>query len=145
MYQNIKKAFTLVELIVVITILAILATVAFISFQWYALIARDSARLSDLSSMEKILTLYNEKNWSYPSPDTSTNITYSWATAWTQWVFGTSAYTESSSMSEVPVDPVTGLEYTYSITANGQEYQLWSVLENTTSLNNISSLYAWTQ
>lgn len=46
-----KKAFTLVELIVVITILAILGTIAFISLQGYSAQARDSKRITDVSSL----------------------------------------------------------------------------------------------
>jgi MSHA pilin protein MshA len=140
-----KKAFTLVELIVVITILAVLATVAFISFQWYALSARDSTRLADLNSITKVLELYNVKHWKYPNPDAQTNITYSGSTAWTQWVFGISSYSDGSSMSNVPVDPVTGLEYAYSVTAARQEYSLAAVLENPISSKLSQSTFAWTQ
>lgn len=50
-----NKGFTLVELIVVITILAILWTIAFISLQWYSSDARDSTRISDTASMNKVL------------------------------------------------------------------------------------------
>ncbi len=63
-----KQAFTLVELIVVITILAILSTVAFVSFQWYAQLSRDSVRLSDMKSMEKVLKLYHLTQWEYLDP-----------------------------------------------------------------------------
>lgn len=140
-----KKAFTLVELIVVITILAVLATVAFVSFQWYSQSARDSARLADIQSMTKVLELFKVKNSKYPNPDSKTNITYSWAIAWSQWVFGTSAYPNSVSMSNIPVDPVTGLEYPYSRTANWQEYQIAAVLENPITTNLTQSTYAWTQ
>jgi len=140
-----KKAFTLVELIVVITILAVLATVAFISFQWYALSARDSTRLADLNSITKVLELYNVKHWKYPNPDAQTNITYSWSTAWTQWVFGISSYSDWSSMSNVPVDPVTGLEYPYSVTSSRWEYSLAAVLENPVSSKLSQSTFAWTQ
>jgi len=140
-----KKAFTLVELIVVITILAVLATVAFISFQWYALSARDSTRLADLNSITKVLELYNVKHWKYPNPDAKTNITYSGSTAWTQWVFGISSYSDWSSMSNVPVDPVTGLEYPYSVTSSRWEYSLAAVLENPVSSKLSQSTFAWTQ
>ena len=57
-----KKAFTLVELIVVITILAILSTIWYISFQWYGLSSRDSVRLNDMKSIEKVLWLYRLTN-----------------------------------------------------------------------------------
>ena len=51
-YTN--KAFTLVELIVVVTILAILGTIAFISLQGYSKDARNSTRIVDMKSVEKV-------------------------------------------------------------------------------------------
>ncbi len=50
--KNLKRWFTLVELIVVITILAILGSIAFISLQGYSGDARNSKRTSDLGSLE---------------------------------------------------------------------------------------------
>jgi hypothetical protein len=38
-------------------------------------------------------------------------------------------------MSNVPVDPVTGLEYPYSVTSSRQEYSLATILENPVSSN----------
>ena len=49
--HNTNKGFTLVELIIVITILAILGTIWFVSFQWYTADARDTKRVTDLSSL----------------------------------------------------------------------------------------------
>lgn len=55
--KNLKKWFTLVELIVVITILAILGTIAFISLQWYSSDARNSKRVSDLGSISTAMSI----------------------------------------------------------------------------------------
>jgi len=140
-----NKAFTLVELIVVITILAVLATVAFVSFQWYAASSRDSVRLADITSMEKLIALHKVKEWKYPNPNEAIWITYSWSLAWTQWVFWTNSYTNNTSLSEVPVDPITGLPYAYSITNTKQQYQLATVLEWEISKNISSQTYAWDQ
>ena len=60
-----KKAFTLVELIVVITILAILWTIAFISLQWYSREARDSKRIQDIRSLLTKLNVENVKGTPY--------------------------------------------------------------------------------
>lgn len=49
--RNMKKGFTLVELIVVIVILAILATIAFISLRDYPVQARDSKRISEIGAL----------------------------------------------------------------------------------------------
>ena len=140
-----KKAFTLVELIVVITILAVLATIAFISFQWYAASSRDSVRLADMKSMEKVNTIFKQTTGKYPIPNDNTSITYSWSTAWMQWVFWQNSYWDMISMSNVPTDPLTQLPYAYSVTAARQEYQMATVLENTVSLNLNSQIYAWDQ
>ena len=139
-----KKAFTLVELIVVITILSVLATVAFISFQWYAASSRDSVRLSDIKSMEKVINLYRLTNSKYPTPNAETSITYSGSTAWIQWVFGTNSYTKNTNLSDVPVDPITELPYAYSVTNRKNEYQIAAVLEWEVSNSSIQT-YAWTQ
>lgn len=56
-----KKAFTLVELIVVITILAILWTISFISLSWYSAEARDSKRLSDTTSLLSKINIENTR------------------------------------------------------------------------------------
>ncbi|MDD2907282.1 MAG: type II secretion system protein [Candidatus Gracilibacteria bacterium] len=56
-----KKAFTLVELIVVITILAILGTIAFISLEGYSGEARDSKRLNDVNNIFKKISLERVK------------------------------------------------------------------------------------
>jgi hypothetical protein len=48
-------------------------------------------------------------------------------------------------MSNVPVDPVTALEYPYSVTADGQEYELAAVMENLGASLITSSTYAGTQ
>lgn len=140
-----KKAFTLVELIVVITILAILATIGYTSFQWYKVSSRDSVRLSDIKSMEKILDLYEIKKWKYPLPVSPQTVTYSWSLLWSQWSFGTTAYTSNISLSNVPSDPVTWLSYAYSVTNTNREYQLAAVLEGALSFNSINNLYAWTE
>lgn len=49
--KNLKKGFTLVELIVVIVILAILATIAFISLRDWPVKARDGKRVSEIGTL----------------------------------------------------------------------------------------------
>jgi prepilin-type N-terminal cleavage/methylation domain-containing protein len=57
--KKLNKAFTLVELIVVITILAILATISYIYLNNYTIDARDTARLTDINSINKALKVYH--------------------------------------------------------------------------------------
>ena len=70
---NIKKWFTLVELIVVISILWILATIGFISYSWYLLWVRDSNRLAQLEWLTKWLNV-SLINWRLPFPENKINI-----------------------------------------------------------------------
>lgn len=127
-----KKAFTLVELIVVITILAVLATVAFISFQGYASSSRDSVRITDISLVDKSLWLLQTKWDTLPLPDSAINISYSGSLLWTQWFFGESAYKQTS-MTSAPKDPVTHNYIVYRLNENNSAYQLWIWLENSTT------------
>lgn len=124
-----QKAFTLVELIVVITILAILWTIAFISLQWYSLQARDSTRISDLSSIKTSLELFHLEAGKYPQPTDWVNITYSWAIVWNQWTFWDSVYNNVGKLDKIPKDLATDKLYTYSVTATKNQYQLWWMIE----------------
>jgi prepilin-type N-terminal cleavage/methylation domain-containing protein len=127
--SGLNQAFTLVELIVVITILAILWTIAFISFQNYTSNARDWVRIADLNSIKKNLELFITEKWFYPTPDNVTNITYSWAIAWSQWTVWDNVITNLARLNKKPTDPLTNSEYTYSITNAKTEYQLSSINE----------------
>jgi len=125
-----KTAFTLVELVVVIIILSILWTIAFIALQWYSTQARDSSRITDLSSMKSSLELFQLDSGKYPLVTDWVNIVFSWATVWTQWTFWENVYKNVDKLSKLPVDPISEREYTYSTTSNRYEYQLWGILES---------------
>ena len=125
-----KNAFTLVELIVVITILAILWTIAFISLQWYSKDARDSIRISDISSIKTSLELFHLNSGKYPLPDDKQIVDYSTETLWYQWNFWTTVISSlSRSMSEVPTDPLTAKKYIFSVANNKNEFEILSLLE----------------
>ncbi len=135
--QKTKKnnAFTLVELIVVIVILAILATIAFLSFSSQSGSARDSTRLSDISSIKKSVEMYNVNAWTYPTPDYAYSYTYSWGIIWNQWTIWDSAYKMlQKNLSKKVVDPLKWSEYDYSLASNKREYQVAWDFENPTSL-----------
>jgi prepilin-type N-terminal cleavage/methylation domain-containing protein len=141
-----KKAFTLVELIVVITILTILGTIAFITLEWYSKDARDSTRISDLSSMKTSLELFHLDAGKYPVTTDWFTITYSGSEVWSQWTFWVNTFNNVSKLDKIPVDPLTEKEYTYSVTKTKQEYQLswimeWDELVNLSLTNQAN---AWT-
>jgi len=134
--NNLKSArkfsgFTLVELIVVITILVILGTIAFVSLSGYSGSARDGSRVSDLTLVSKALDIVRVKSGILPAPTNGSGITYSGGIAWTQGSVGDSVFRVLTSLSKKPLDPQYAAEYTYSVLANGKEYELAGVTENT--------------
>ena len=133
--------FTLVELIVVIAVLAVLATIAFSTVQNVSSSARDSARLTDVSSMKTSLETYGATKGALPIPDNATVITWSGASAWSQGAFGDNTARQLGNISK-PKDPLYSVEYTYSLANNKREYELATVLEKATSLAPFSKAYA---
>jgi len=146
-----NKAFTLVELIVTITILAVLWTIAFMSFQNYTVYARDVVRVSDLNNMKSVLEYSYTETWMYPEPDTWTGMTFSWAVVWTQWTFWKDVRRATKRLNEIPTDPLTNNEYTYSVLNTNSEFELWAVFEwdeisvNSESENNQENNILWTE
>lgn len=125
------SGFTLVELIVVITILVVLGTIAFISLGWYAGNARDGSRVSDIANISKSLDVVYARTSTYPKPDHSFSVTYSWGALWTQGTIGSSVVnilgSAGAKISKAPVDPLlTTKEYVYSLVADGKAYQVKS-------------------
>lgn len=121
-----KKAFTLVELVITITILVILSTIAFVSFQSYTQDSRDANRLASINEIQKWLMLSYSKNGTFPTPKNAT--TYTWGTlSVLQWVLTQEVLPELQSD---PKDPLSKSSYTYSITGDGEWYQIASDIEN---------------
>jgi prepilin-type N-terminal cleavage/methylation domain-containing protein len=128
--KNLKKWFTLVELIVVITILAILGTIAFISLQGYSADARNSKRVSDLGSIGSaisvkltqwvgILAFFNSQ------VNSSLNNSLTGASIWGTWV-------TTSEYSAGPVNYVAvGIKKDDFVDPNGTDYVGWA----TTKIN----------
>ncbi len=129
---NIKqnKWFTLVELIVIITIVTILWVIAILWLQWYTQNARDWTRISDMKSIQRALWLYIIQRWVFPDPSNAVNITYSWATVWTQWTFWDQTFRNVWTINKKPTDPLKYVEYSYSITNDKKDYQLSWIMES---------------
>lgn len=139
-FMNKKKAFTLVELVISIVILAILWTIVFITLQWYSKDTRDSARISDISSIKTSLELFNLDAWKYPIPSKWVDITYSWSIVWNQWEIWESVYVNLSKLDKISIDPLINTQYTYSVLSVRDKYQLWWMLEWDNKLTNINLL-----
>lgn len=125
-----RNWFTIPEMIVVISVIAILSTIAFVSFAKYNAQARDVARTTDIKNISQVLRIYKASRTRYPVTTDPINITYSWATVWSQWVFWTDTVNETGKISGDLIDPQHGNQYTYSVTENRKEYQLAAVFEN---------------
>ncbi|MDD4151131.1 MAG: prepilin-type N-terminal cleavage/methylation domain-containing protein [Candidatus Gracilibacteria bacterium] len=132
-----NSAFTLVELIIVITILAILATIGFMSFQSYTMDARDANRTTSIKSAQDGLEIYIVKNSIYPSPDNAITLTGGNTTI-SQGTLGTAVSNAIKLIGGIK-DPSTNNYYTYSISGNGNYYQIGADLENAISYNNFAN------
>jgi len=139
-----KKWFTLAELIITITIVAILGTISTVYFFDSFSNSRDSARISDFDTITKTLEIFFTEKGFYPHPDSPTEITFNWATAWTQGTLGENVNRNLDVFGEkYPVDPLYENEYTYSVTNFGTEFQLATIIEDLWGLETspISSLF----
>lgn len=104
-----KKAFTLIELIVVITIIAVLSVVGMVSFSGMNVRARDARRVQDLQKIASALELIRQVGKTYPASTSSLAPTY---------------------LQTVPKDPKVAPHPTYAYQRNGNyKYTLTAILE----------------
>lgn len=136
--KNYTSAFTLVELVVVATILVILTSLGFYSYVWNLQDSRDSARLADIAKLSSALSLSQQKKWALPIPGDNFDLT---ATGTTLAIQGTlNENVGLDTIDELVLDPKLKTPYTYSITANKQEFQVAGTLENS---DNPRSIVKW--
>ncbi|PZM83272.1 hypothetical protein DLH72_03825 [Candidatus Gracilibacteria bacterium] len=131
---NIKKAFTVVELIVVIFIVGILATIGFISFSGYTQDASDNSRIQDLKTISNLLEYEISMGKDLPQPDGDL-ITETYEIGGQTYTFKTGTFGQSKNdtfrgkLSSLPLDP-SGAEYKYSLSDDGRYYVLTAKMEN---------------
>jgi len=142
-----KTGFTLIELLVVVAIISILAGILFVSIgQGPLQKARDAQRKATLKQIELALSLYYNTYGRYPvfRPSNSCGgFRGDWATSICSdrnWL--TTDANFLLYMPAVPKDPINrvgnddtpwwfALTYTYGVSADGQQYDLLTNLENT--------------
>lgn len=132
-----RKAFTLVELLVVMAILGVLVTLVAGGFRTAQMRGRDAQRKSDLKEIANALELFYSDYGQYPpessgsiaacpyTPSTGTGSTCSW---------GSGEMTDSKTVyfKVLPEDPGSSNTYVYRLVSgsNNQKFQLFARLEN---------------
>jgi len=113
--MNLKKSFTLIELLIVIFILGILSSLIIGNFITSLKKGRDARRKGDLEQIQRALEMYYEDKRTYPS----------------SFSFG-SEFSDSGKiyMKKVPNDPISGKSYKYVYDSVNNGYKLYACLEN---------------
>lgn len=138
-----KKAFTLIELLIVITIIGILMALAIASYAKTRAAARDAKRQSDLEQIKSALEIYRADNGQYPPP---ANV--GWCTV--IWGCGSSsspnhpevknALINGGYLSQLPQDPRfanTSQDYFYRKLTNGYELYAQQEVGGTNNLSTV--------
>ena len=136
MEKKTTAGFTLMELLIAITIMLIISGVSLSAFWQSQKKSRDSQRKSELAQIARALELFNEDFAEYP--DSSPNglimgcqSVVGGMTIGCNWESEFKAYprdVEVIYMKELPADP--GNSYGYYYEKSGDEFYLYSVLEN---------------
>ena len=120
MYKNTQKGFTLIELLVVIAIIGILSSVVLASLNSARLKARDAKRISDVKQLQLALEMYYNDFSNYPTVASDANLV------------------ANGYISTIPLDPSTGLAYSYAALVVGSgtacsDYHIGTTLESATN------------
>jgi general secretion pathway protein G len=135
------KGFTIVELLIVIVIIGILAAIVVASYNGVQNRARNSVRISDIKTAQKLLEAYNAQNGNYPQ--TTNNPVSNWkafdvrtddncqnGTSQSDWIPGLSVSLPQSDQSYA--GGVDGINGCYLYVSNGSQYVLsaWNMISS---------------
>ncbi len=119
--KKLKKAFTLVELMVVITVIAILMTIAIVSFTRIQKQSRDTKRKADMRTMATALQAYFTEFQAYPISATEAPVSSALSVLTPKYI---------PSMPATPLGSTGSYTtYTYITNATGYNYALCVNLE----------------
>jgi general secretion pathway protein G len=133
--MDMKKGFTLIEIMVVIAILGVLITMISGSFLASQKKSRDLKRKSDIVQMGKALEFYFNDQGRYPASNLgvmtgcgnpASPADCAWGSIWANTV----TTPNTVYMAKLPTD-TTGKHYYYSSDAAGTYFQIYARLENT--------------
>jgi type II secretion system protein G len=139
-YKDMKKGFTLIEIMVVIAIMGVLITMIAGSFIASQKKGRDLKRKSDIVQVGKAMEMYFYDKGRYPLGDAGTGkfigcvesvggpeVACDWGST-TGWKNATAGVIY---MGLLPKDPTSTQKYWYSSDATGSYYKIYARLENT--------------
>lgn len=140
--KQVKRGFTLIELMIVIVILGVLIAAGLGSFVSSQKKGRDNRRKSDLRNISGALELYYNDYGKYPGDDgvghivgcgtSGTTVCPLTCSNGTQWAAGGTDGCQTTYMIIIPTDPTAGQKYFYRYSSSGGTgYQLYAALENT--------------
>ncbi len=105
-----KKAFTLIELVVVIAIIAVLSVVGMVSFSGMNTKSRDTRRIQDLQKIAAALEIFRQADIGKSYPTTTAPLVPNY-------------------LQVLPTDPKTKTNYSYTRGPNSYRYTLTATLE----------------
>jgi len=134
-----KKAFTLIELMVTVAIIAILTSVAVVSYQGVQDRSRDAQRSNDLNELKISLTSYYEAQIPQVYPIATSKVTLNN----TNDVLASNL--KPNFIRNIPLDPVNSSSYVYKYMSNstGTDYTLYATLENKNNTSGWGGGSAW--
>ena len=95
MKPQLKKGFTLIELMIVVAIIWVLAVTIVPALTWAQARARDAGRVAWLQNISAVLETYYSDNWFYPLSNTA--VAAAWET-WAAWCISNSNWTTASDL-----------------------------------------------
>jgi type II secretion system protein G len=133
--MQIKKGFTLIEIIIVISIIGLIATIGMSSYSILNKNARDARRKADLEQVRSALELYRSNNGTYPTTNSAWygTCTAGWATVTSDYVPNLVA---DGYIQKLPQDPRNGQSFSpcndggmvcYTYISNGIDFKLIAV------------------
>lgn len=90
--------------------------------------------MANLRTVENAISINATVTSSFPRPTNAVAVTYSGVIAWFQGTVGNSVLAEIG-MGESPIDPITKSEFSYSVTANGTEYEVGTARLSDSAMN----------
>ncbi len=130
-----KKAFTIVELIIVISILAILSSIWYMSYLKHIVTVKDNNRINQIHNIWDGIDLQLSK-WKYIQPENAIDVYVDWRKYSTQWQAWEEVLLESLFIWK-GIDPKDNEYYTFSLASNNKDYQIMSFLESKSNIPKI--------